>query len=134
MLQVLTKFCLNVGDCIGKTSAIIEGMEYQLFQNRQTFQDARDRCTNWGGGIDAKLAIIKKQSTQTCITQMITSDGVYKPEEWIDETEPYNRGAWIGASDMRSESNWVWEDGTQLVRNQKLCSIRQRPYHQCNLE
>ncbi|CAK8688435.1 unnamed protein product [Clavelina lepadiformis] len=101
-------------DCTGKTSAIIEGMEYQLFQNRQTFQDARGLCTNWGGGIDAELAIIKKQSTQTCITQMITSDGVYKPEEWIDETEPYNRGAWIGASDMRSESNWVWEDGTLL--------------------
>ncbi|XP_076821613.1 uncharacterized protein LOC143468345 isoform X3 [Clavelina lepadiformis] len=105
-------------DCSGKTSAVIEGNEYQLFESRVSFQDARTGCANWAGTTSAVLTSILDQTTQTCITQMLSSDGVYNPDDWSDQPDAYERGAWIGGNDMETESNWVWEDGSQMPTSQ----------------
>ena len=107
-------------DCSGKTSAVIEGNEYQLFESRVSFQDARTGCANWAGTTSAVLTSILDQTTQTCITQMLSSDGVYNPDDWSDQPDAYERGAWIGGNDMETESNWVWEDGSQMPTSQVL--------------
>jgi hypothetical protein len=70
------------------------GKWYRFYPEHPTWHAARDKCAKAGG----MLAVVPDQATWDFLKGMIG-----------------NRWVWLGATDEKSEGNWVWVDGTPLT-------------------
>ncbi|XP_076823688.1 carbonic anhydrase 4-like [Clavelina lepadiformis] len=102
-------------ECFGKSSMIINGKEYQLFNEKANYDEAKVKCEKWGAkwmSARASLATIPDQETQECLSDMIRSPGNYQPKDWRRQP-PFEIGYTIGGTDQR-EGSWKWATGDPI--------------------
>ena len=81
-------------------------MEYKIFANRSTHQEAQEKCSDWGiGHLNSGLAEIVNEQVQECLQLILQSEN----RQWQYQDESiYLRTLFIGGSDMETESVWKW--------------------------
>jgi hypothetical protein len=75
------------------------GTCYVLFQTPQTWTAARDLCVGLGG----TLANIESADEQAIVGPLAANYGGGEPD------------LWLGGSDVNTETQWLWTDGTAVV-------------------
>ena len=75
---------------------------YKLTSNRQSWQESRQLCQNWGG--DLAVQGVKTLQNRRKLLQSLLIDHHY----------------WIGASDIASEGNWVWLNGKRASSSELI--------------
>ena len=89
---------------------------YQLIKERLSREEAVEACRSRGmNDRPALLANVHDRATQTCMREMMMSDGVYDPADWADQPSKFLVGVWIGLNDIDVENQFVWTYGTKLV-------------------
>lgn len=73
-----------------------EGMFYQAFPSQLTWKEAMKECERLGG----RLACIDDEKQNKFVIELIG-------QQKID-------AAWVGASDEKSEGNWIWVSGAPM--------------------
>ena len=80
---------------------------YKLTSNRQSWQESRQLCQNWGG--DLAVHGVKTLQNRRKLFQSLSIDYHY----------------WIGASDIASEGNWVWLNGEPASSSELIWASNQ---------
>ena len=75
---------------------------YKLTSSRQSWQESRQLCQNWGG--DLAVHGVKTLENRKKLLQSLSNNYHY----------------WIGASDITSEGNWVWLNGESASRSELI--------------
>ena len=75
---------------------------YQLTPGRQSWQQSREFCQNWGG--DLAVYGVKTLENRKKLNQMMSISSDF----------------WIGANDIASEGNWVWANGNRASRSELI--------------
>ena len=74
---------------------------YLLTTGRQSWQDSRVFCQNWGG--DLSVHGVKTRENRRKLIQNLPIDNFY---------------FWVGANDIASEGNWIWINGERASNSE----------------